>query len=211
MSYCPPTIDEAHKIVMVREEGSDETTSSVTAVCALCSTVHQLWWIASTTAEGEEETALLEAVQAHISSPHHLALAEEAFLMCVESMLPVELNGIPMLLDHNLIFPAAMFGPGRQLYDLSLQALKVPDSIGAVQLQPYHRYLVTESVAAVDAVSRPKKVQSSMKYFARKRRARKGLIVEFNRLVRAEAGRRRLRNRRKALLWTHLWSRDKQR
>lgn len=189
-------VDEGHRVVILH--CMQDETPTVSAFCALCSTPNRLWHLG--TATSESDRAWHQKVQWHISSPHHIALAEEQrLLLCVEESLPIELNGISMLLDHHMVFPNAMFGEGRQLYDMTVGAVKVPDHIGAVYLQPYHRYCVVQITPAMEADVRPKTVPPSMRFFALQRRARrKGAVKELNRQVRVEMTHRKIRNAKMA-------------
>lgn len=84
----------------------------------------------------------MEALR-HIQSPSHLTRVE-LHLLHLQEFCPIELNGIAMLLDHHVIFPASFFGPGRLLYDDTLGMAIAPDITGAVKLFPNHRYTVAQ-------------------------------------------------------------------
>jgi hypothetical protein len=90
----------------------------------------------------------MDDVFEHIASTKHLDRVEagdpssSTCGLAGQEWIPVEINGMPMVLDCHVVYPATMFGSGRVLYDHSLGAVVAPDICGGVRLLPRHSYSV---------------------------------------------------------------------
>lgn len=90
-------------------------------------------------------------VEAHLACAEHVSNLE-VHILHVHEFLPVAINGVPMLLDHHCVFPSAMFGSGRVVYDVSLGMVLSADVCGAVRLFPHHHYRVIQLMIPDDGV-----------------------------------------------------------
>ncbi|KAG8346550.1 hypothetical protein TRVL_02617 [Trypanosoma vivax] len=117
------------------KQGMRYEESSDTLWCSLCTTAQKLEIITAPTKENVLE---------HCKQKRHLLCMEKEMLK--EYYCPVEINGRRMLLDHNCIYPAVMFGRGRMLLDDTLGCIMAVDVCGGVKLIPRHKYTVVELI-----------------------------------------------------------------
>ena len=112
-------------------------------------------------------------VRRHLGSSEHVGNVEVSEL-AVEEFCLVEINGIRMALDHHVVFPAAMFGAGRTLYDETVGCLLTVDACGGITLFSQHRYTVVELMLPLREAAPPAGFRVRWKHFDRWRhRARR--------------------------------------
>jgi hypothetical protein len=106
----------------------------------------------------------------HLGSSGHVGRVEVRDL-CIEEFCPVEINGIRMALDNHAVFPSAMFGTGRTLYDETIGCLLTVDACGGISLFPQHRYTIVDLAIPEEArdPKPPRLCSARFRHFDRRR------------------------------------------